>query len=47
MRQGIMRPEKVNFLPSLPKTRANIIPWRILKVRTLGQDVGDLSTLET
>ncbi len=43
----IARPEKINFVPSLPKTRSGKILRRILKAQALGQDVGDLSTLET
>jgi len=43
----IARPEKVNFVPSLPKTRSGKILRRLLKAQALGQDVGDLSTLET
>ena len=43
----IARPEKINFVPSLPKTRSGKILRRLLKAQALGQDVGDLSTLET
>ena len=42
----IARPEKVIFVDSLPKTRSGKIMRRVLKARALGQDVGDLSTLE-
>jgi acetyl-CoA synthetase len=42
----IARPEKVNFVASLPKTRSGKIMRRVLKARALGQDEGDLSTLE-
>jgi acetyl-CoA synthetase len=43
----IARPEKINFVPSLPKTRSGKILRRLLKAQALGQEVGDLSTLET
>ncbi|HHM24026.1 MAG TPA: acetate--CoA ligase [Bacteroidetes bacterium] len=42
----IARPEKVTFVDSLPKTRSGKIMRRVLKAKALGQDVGDLSTLE-
>lgn len=42
----IARPEKVIFVDSLPKTRSGKIMRRVLKARALGQEVGDLSTLE-
>jgi len=42
----IARPEAVNFVDSLPKTRSGKIMRRVLKAKILGQDVGDLSTLE-
>ncbi len=42
----IARPEAVNFVDSLPKTRSGKIMRRVLKAKALGQDVGDLSTLE-
>ncbi|MFN8207002.1 MAG: hypothetical protein U0T82_06270 [Bacteroidales bacterium] len=42
----IARPEKVVFDDSLPKTRSGKIMRRVLKARALGQEVGDLSTLE-
>ncbi len=42
----IARPEAVNFVDSLPKTRSGKIMRRVLKAQALGQDVGDLSTLE-
>jgi acetyl-CoA synthetase len=42
----IARPEAVNFVPSLPKTRSGKIMRRILKAQAMGQPVGDLSTLE-
>ncbi len=42
----IARPETVTFVDSLPKTRSGKIMRRVLKARALGQDEGDLSTLE-
>jgi len=42
----IAKPEKVTFTDSLPKTRSGKIMRRVLKARALGQDEGDLSTLE-
>lgn len=42
----IARPEEVIFTDSLPKTRSGKIMRRVLKARALGQDAGDLSTLE-
>lgn len=42
----IARPEKVDFVASLPKTRSGKIMRRVLKAQALGQDVGDISTLE-
>jgi acetyl-CoA synthetase len=42
----IAKPEKVNFLESLPKTRSGKIMRRVLKARAMGVDEGDLSTLE-
>jgi acetyl-CoA synthetase len=42
----IARPESVTFVPSLPKTRSGKIMRRVLKAQALGQDPGDLSTLE-
>ena len=43
---AITRPEKVNFVDTLPKTRSGKIMRRVLKARALGLDEGDLSTLE-
>ena len=43
----IARPEKVHFVDSLPKTRSGKIMRRVLRAQALGQDVGDLSTLES
>ena len=42
----IARPESIKFVDSLPKTRSGKIMRRVLKAQALGQDVGDLSTLE-
>lgn len=42
----IARPDSVTFAESLPKTRSGKIMRRVLKARALGQDEGDLSTLE-
>lgn len=42
----IAKPEQVNFLESLPKTRSGKIMRRVLKARAMGVDEGDLSTLE-
>lgn len=39
-------PEEIEFVPSLPKTRSGKIMRRVLKAQELGQEVGDLSTLE-
>jgi len=39
-------PEEIEFISSLPKTRSGKIMRRILKAKELGQDVGDLTTLE-
>jgi acetyl-CoA synthetase len=42
----IARPEFLEFADSLPKTRSGKIMRRVLKAKALGQDVGDLTTLE-
>ena len=42
----IAKPEEIVFVDSLPKTRSGKIMRRVLKARALGQDEGDLSTLE-
>lgn len=42
----IARPEEVVFVESLPKTRSGKIMRRVIKAKALGQDVGDLSTLD-
>lgn len=43
----IARPESVSFMDSLPKTRSGKIMRRVLKARALGEDEGDLTTLES
>jgi len=42
----IARPKSITFVDSLPKTRSGKIMRRVLKARALGQDEGDLTTLE-
>jgi acetyl-CoA synthetase len=42
----IVRPEKVSFVDTLPKTRSGKIMRRVLKARAQGLPEGDLSTLE-
>ncbi len=42
----IAKPEEVEFVESLPKTRSGKIMRRVLRAKALGQDLGDLSTLE-
>ncbi len=42
----IAKPEFLVFADSLPKTRSGKIMRRVLKAKALGQDVGDISTLE-
>ncbi|MGQ9554882.1 MAG: AMP-binding enzyme, partial [Anaerolineae bacterium] len=42
----IARPESVNLVEALPKTRSGKIMRRVLRARALGQPEGDLSTLE-
>ena len=42
----IAKPEDIKFVDTLPKTRSGKIMRRVLKAQALGQDVGDLSTLE-
>nr|WP_321407777.1 acetate--CoA ligase [uncultured Carboxylicivirga sp.] len=42
----IAKPEEVIFADSLPKTRSGKIMRRVLKARALGEDEGDLSTLD-
>ena len=40
------RPDRVVFVPSLPKTRSAKIMRRAVRARALGEDPGDLSSLE-
>jgi acetyl-CoA synthetase len=42
----IAKPEQIDFVESLPKTRSGKIMRRVLKAQALGQDPGNLSTLE-
>ncbi|HEU4683802.1 MAG TPA: acetate--CoA ligase [Nitrospira sp.] len=39
-------PAEIDIVSSLPKTRSGKIMRRVLKAKELGQDVGDISTLE-
>ncbi len=39
-------PQEIEIVPSLPKTRSGKIMRRVLKAKELGQDPGDISTLE-
>jgi acetyl-CoA synthetase len=43
----IATPQEITFVDGLPKTRSGKIMRRLLKARELGQDPGDLSTLES
>ena len=43
----IAKPDHIDFVESLPKTRSGKIMRRVLKARALGEDVGDLSTMDT
>ena len=40
------RPERIVFVPALPKTRSAKIVRRAVRARALGTDPGDLSSLE-
>jgi len=42
----IAKPDHIEFVDSLPKTRSGKIMRRVLKARALGQDPKDLTTLE-
>ncbi len=42
----IAKPDEIQFVDSLPKTRSGKIMRRVLKARALGQPEGDLTTLE-
>jgi acetyl-CoA synthetase len=43
---GIAVPKEIEVVAALPKTRSGKIMRRLLRARELGQDVGDISTLE-
>jgi acetyl-CoA synthetase len=43
---GIAVPKEIEAVAALPKTRSGKIMRRLLRARELGQDVGDISTLE-
>lgn len=42
----IAKPDDIEFVDLLPKTRSGKIMRRVLRARALGQDEGDLSTLD-
>ncbi len=42
----IAKPDSIEFVEKLPKTRSGKIMRRVLRARALGQDEGDLTTLE-
>jgi acetyl-CoA synthetase len=42
----IAKPEKIEFVKILPKTRSGKIMRRVLKARAQGMSEGDISTLE-
>jgi acyl-coenzyme A synthetase/AMP-(fatty) acid ligase len=42
----IGKPEKIDFVDALPKTRSGKIMRRVLRARALGEDPGNLATLE-
>ena len=42
----IARPDSIEFVETLPKTRSGKIMRRLLKAREAGQDIGDTSTLD-
>ena len=42
----IAKPDEIEFVGSLPKTRSGKIMRRVLKAREMGIDEGDLSTIE-
>ena len=39
-------PSEIDIVSSLPKTRSGKIMRRVLKAKELGQDLGDISTIE-
>jgi acetyl-CoA synthetase len=44
---GIAVPKEIEFVPSLPKTRSGKIMRRYIRAKAMGQDPGDLTTLES
>jgi acetyl-CoA synthetase len=42
----IAKPDSIQFVDALPKTRSGKIMRRVLKARALGQDPKDITTLE-
>jgi acetyl-CoA synthetase len=40
------KPDRVLFVPALPKTRSAKIVRRAVRAKALGQDAGDLSSVE-
>jgi acetyl-CoA synthetase len=40
------RPDRILFVPALPKTRSAKIVRRAVRAQVLGQDAGDLSSVE-
>jgi acetyl-CoA synthetase len=44
---SIASPQDVVFVESLPRNRSGKIMRRVLRARFLGQDEGDLSSMET
>jgi len=43
---GHAYPREIEFVEKLPKTRSGKIMRRVLKMKELGQDIGDVSTME-
>jgi len=43
---SIAAPQEILIVDSLPKTKSGKIMRRVLKAQYLGQDAGDLSTME-
>ncbi len=43
----IAKPDGLEFVESLPKTRSGKIMRRVLRAQALGEDLGDLSTMDT
>ena len=41
-----LRPDEVMFVDALPKTRSGKIVRRIIRAKYLGEDIGDLSSIE-